>query len=216
MNFKTITIFILGLLMQVNIFAQDFNLKNGDIIFQEACSNDVGNSIKEVTSSIDNYQFTHVGIVYIDSNDSIFVLEANHPKTTLTPINDFLYPKKSENCYPKSVVGRLNKEFQHLIEPALKEGMKLVGTEYDYGFVLGNDKYYCSELIYEIFKRANNGIDVFPLNIMTFKAEGSDETSEGWIEYFNNHRLSIPEGKLGINPGAMSRSNVLSIVHYFD
>lgn len=198
------------------IHAQDFKLKNGDLIFQEACASSLENSIKQVTSSIDNYEFTHVGMVYIDNKDSVFVLEATHPKVTLTTISNYLYPEKSKDCYPKSVVGRLRAEYQPLITKALEEGFRLLNKDYDYGFVLGNDRYYCSELIYEILKRANNGNDVFRLNVMTFKAHDSQETTQGWIKYFETHRLPIPEGELGINPGAMSRAEIISIVHYFD
>lgn len=214
---KRYTLFVLFLFLSTSIYAQDFKLQNGDLIFQEACASDLGNSIKLVTNSIDSYEFTHVGIVYIDDKDSVHVLEATHPKTVLTPISEYLYKKDEKGCHPKSVVGRLKDKYQPLITKALAEGFLLLGKDYDYGFVLGNDMYYCSELIYEIFKRANQGEDVFPLNIMTFKSQDSEEISPGWIEYFSKHGLSlIPEGEYGINPGAMSRSDVISIVHYFD
>lgn len=209
-------IIVLFLFLSNIINAQDFKLHKGDLIFQEACANDLENSIKQVTNSIDNYEFTHVGMVYIDNKNSIFVLEATHPRTVLTPISEYLYPKNEKNCYPKSVVGRLKEKYQPLITDALAEGFMLLGKDYDYGFVLENDMYYCSELVYEILKRANKGEDVFPLNMMTFKYKDSDEIAQGWIEYFSKHGLSIPEGELGINPGAMSRSDVISIVHYFE
>ena len=80
---------------------------------------------------------------------------------------------------------------------------------------MNNDKYYCSEFIYEILLRANNGTAIFPLNVMTFKSPGSDEITEGWKEYFDKLHLPIPEGELGINPGAMSQSDVIDIVHYY-
>lgn len=213
---KHYKIFLLLFFFSNVIYAQDFELQNGDLIFQEACGSNLGNSIKQVTSSIDNYEFTHVGIVCIDDKDSIFVLEATHPEVVLTPISAYLYPKDIEDCYPKSVVGRLKDEYQPLITKALEKGLLLLGKDYDYGFVLGNDKYYCSELVYEILKEANQGEEVFPLNVMTFKSSKTGETAKGWIEYFEKHNLPIPEGKLGINPGAMSRSDVISIVHYFE
>lgn len=208
-------IFVLFLSMiTLSAYTQDFKLKSGDLIFQESCSNVVGEAIKDVTTSIDNYSFTHVGIVYIDNQDSIFVLEATHPKVVLTPIAEYLYPK-DKPCFPKSVVGRLKDKFLQLIPIAIDEGLKLVGKEYDYGFVLNNDKYYCSELIYDILLKANKGTPVFPLNTMTFKSASNNEYSSGWVEYFEKLNLDIPEGKPGINPGAMSRSNVIDIVHSY-
>lgn len=208
-------IIILLLFFSASTFAQDSRLRNGDLIFQEACPIDSGNPIKQVTSSIENYQFTHVGIVYIDKNDSIFVLEATTPRVALTPLHEYLYPSESKNCYPVSVVGRLREEYQPLIPKALGIGLTLVGKDYDYGFVLGNDKYYCSELIYEILKQANGGKEIFPLNIMTFKSQDTNETAKGWIEHFEKHGLPIPEGEDGINPGAMSRCNVIRIVYCY-
>lgn len=203
------------LLLPANIFAQGFKLKNGDLIFQEACPNNMENSIKKVTSSIDDYQFTHVGMVYIDENDSIYVLEATTPKVALTPLRDYLYPEKAISCYPISIVGRLKDKYQEIIPQALNIGFTLIDKEYDYGFILSNDKYYCSELVYEILKQANKGVDVFPLNVMTFKSKETGETVKGWIEHFNKYNLPIPEGEPGINPGAMSCSSVIDIVHQY-
>ncbi|NDV93944.1 hypothetical protein D0T84_03295 [Dysgonomonas sp. 521] len=208
-------IYILFLLYPAILSADDFKLQTGDLVFQESCSGNMGNAIKEVTLSIEQYHFTHVGMVYIDENDSVFVVEATHPRVAATPLGEYLYPKNEKDCYPLSVVGRLKNEYRHIIPQAIREGLTLVGKEYDDGFVMGNDKYYCSEFIYEILLRANNGKPVFPLNIMTFKSPGSDEITEGWKKYFEKLNLPVPEGELGINPGAMSRSDVIDIVHYY-
>lgn len=210
---KYITLILLWGLFTVAT-AQDFDLKNGDLIFQEACTSNLENSIKAVTSSIGDYQFTHVGIVYIDDNDSIFVLEAIRPHVVLSTLHGYLYPADKE-CHPRSAVGRLKAQYQAIIPNALEFGFTLIGKDYDYGFVSGNDKYYCSELVYEILKKANNGQDVFPLNIMTFKSKETGVTTPGWINYFENLGIPVPEGEWGINPGAMSRSDVLDILHVF-
>lgn len=194
------------------VFAQ--TLKNGDLIFQESRSDDrVGDAIKSVTKSTDNYNFTHVGIVYIPhENDTIYVIEATPPNVQVVPLNDFLHKGVADGSIPISVVGRLKDEYQQYIPMAIDEALKLVGKEYDYGFDLSNDKYYCSELIYDIFLKANNGNPIFDLNIMTFKSKDSDETDQNWIRYFGEKNLSIPEGEMGINPGAMSLSNKISIL----
>ncbi len=202
------------LLSLSNIGGDDFKLQTGDLIFQESCTGSMGSAIKEVTTSVEEYQFTHVGIVYIDENDSIFVIEATQPRVAKTPLLEYLYPEDEKDCPPVSVVGRLKPECQHCVPKAIEEGLSLIGKEYDNGFVLGDDKYYCSELIYEILLKAS-GKPVFPLNVMTFKSPETDQISPGWVEHFKKYNLPVPEGDPGINPGAMSRSEVIEIIHRY-
>lgn len=138
-----------------NFIEDAFRLENGDLIFQESCEGNMGNAIKDVTSGIDGYNFTHVGMVWIDEvSDSIYVIEATHPKVRITPLDEYLKPK-DKDCAPRSVVGRLNSYYQSLIPQAIEEAKKLVGKDYDDAFDLQNDKYYCSELVYDAFMKAN-------------------------------------------------------------
>ncbi|MFV0331989.1 MAG: YiiX/YebB-like N1pC/P60 family cysteine hydrolase [Dysgonomonas sp.] len=207
---------LLFIILSFNYFGDDnFKLQTGDLIFQESCTGTMGSAIKEVTTSVEEYQFTHVGIVYIDENDSIFVIEATQPRVAKTPLHEYLYPENEKSCPPVSVVGRLKPEYQHCIPKAIAESFSLVGKEYDNGFVLGDDTYYCSELIYEILLKVNNGNPIFPLNVMTFKSPETGEVSSGWVEHFQKYNLPVPEGELGINPGAMSRSDVIEIIHRY-
>lgn len=211
---KSYFIIIIGLILFTSHNVTALDLKNGDLIFQESCSEDhVGNAIKNVTESTDSYQFTHVGIVYIPTNDNnVYIIEATKPLVRIVSLLDYLQPQEKENCIPRSIVGRLDQKYQSCIASAIEEGLKLIGKEYDYGFVLNNDKYYCSEFIYEILRKANNGTPIFELNIMTFKNKKSGKTDQNWIDYFKSKKLAIPEGELGINPGAMSRSDVIKIL----
>jgi hypothetical protein len=197
-----------------NLFVLD--LKEGDLIFQESFSNNMDNAIKQVTSGIGNYNFTHVGIVYKDSlSDSFYVIEATHPRVQITPLAEYLVTKKNENYPPISVVGRLKAPYQKLIPRAIKEALKLVGKEYDDAFDLTNDQYYCSELIYKILYISNHNEEVFPLNEMTFKSTKTGKFIPYWINHFQKLGIPIPEGKLGINPGAMSKSNLINIIYYY-
>jgi uncharacterized protein YycO len=194
--------------------ASGFKLQNGDLIFQQACSGEsVGNAIKNVTQSAGDYQFTHVGMVYIpNGTDSIFVIEANVPEVRIVTLSEFLNKKNSKACPPLSVAGRLKPAYRLCIPKAITEAKRLLGKPYDYGFVLNNDRYYCSELIYEVFLKANGGKPVFDLNKMTFRQKDSDQTDSNWIQYFNEKDLPIPEGDWGINPGAMSRAKVMDLL----
>ncbi|OAV66116.1 hypothetical protein Barb6_02668 [Bacteroidales bacterium Barb6] len=192
----------------------EYTLQPGDLIFQEACSGQTEEAIKGVTESIGGYNFTHVGMVYKDERDSIQVIEAIPPRVKLTPLTDYLYPsgREAEACHPKSVVARLKPAYRHCIPQAVKEALLLLGQKYDYGYTLNNDKYYCSELIYDVLLKANGGTAVFPLNRMTFKADEAGEVLPEWTDYFRRLGIPVPEGEEGINPGAMSRSEVIEVV----
>ncbi|KES12289.1 hypothetical protein SASC598O02_000930, partial [Snodgrassella alvi SCGC AB-598-O02] len=56
----------------------------------------------------------------------------------------------------------------------------------------------------------------FPLQPMTFKSKDSGEFPEYWVKHFKKMGIPIPEGQPGNNPGDMSRSELLNIVHYYD
>ena len=50
---------------------------------------------------------------------------------------------------------------------------------------------------------------------MTFKEPGSDSIFPQWEEYYRKLGCSVPEGKPGLNPGGMSRSDAIDIVHIY-
>lgn len=210
-------------------------LRDGDLIFQEACYGTTEAAIKGVTRSAGGYAFTHVGMVCIREGKA-YVLEANVPRVSLTPLEAFLMPggvsfeagademdaaeagtadtvaadmsgadTDTAVCPPVSVLARLKPPCRKLIPKALALGMACIGKSYDYGYVLGDSSYYCSELIYQILKDANQGQEVFPLNRMTFK-DSTGRILPDWESYFERHSMPVPEGEAGINPGAMSRS----------
>ena len=220
-------------------------LRDGDLIFQEACHGTTEAAIKGVTRSAGGYAFTHVGMVCIREGKA-YVLEANVPRVSLTPLEAFLMPggvsfdagademdateagtadtvaadmfgadTDTAVCPPVSVLARLKPPCRKLIPKALALGMACIGKSYDYGYVLGDSSYYCSELIYQILKDANQGQEVFPLNRMTFK-DSTGRTLPDWEAYFERHSMPVPEGEAGINPGAMSRSKVIRLLRRLD
>jgi hypothetical protein len=117
------------------------------------------------------------------------------------------------------LVGRLNPalvpDCHRLIRRAIEQARGLEGRAYDRQFLIGNDSYYCSELVYEAFRRANNGRPLFDLQPMTFMRPGSDDPMTAWRAYFANLGTAIPEGCPGINPGGLSRSPMLTMVHEY-
>jgi hypothetical protein len=50
---------------------------------------------------------------------------------------------------------------------------------------------------------------------MTFIDFNTNKTHQNWIEYYKVLGKEIPEGKLGVNPGQLSRSKIINIVYSY-
>ena len=187
----------------------EFKLKEGDLLFQDLDSSPICDAIESVTSGYKNHNISHIGIIVKD-RDSLFVLEAIPPKVQLSKLEKFLARSKDKNGNPKVMVGRLKQNFQHSIPTAIQFIKNQIDSEYDNEFIIKNNKYYCSELIYDAFKKDN----IFQLSKMNFKTE-SGEVHNAWSTYFRKLNMSIPQDSLGINPANISKSNKINIVHFY-
>ena len=200
--------------LKSQIVNDNFMLQNGDLLFQNLDCGDFCIAVEKVTKGYRGARFSHCGMVVLDTMGAK-VIEAISKGVSITPLNDFLIRSFDKNNKPKVVVGRLNSAYQYLVPKAVKEAYMLVGSPYDDVFCITNDSYYCSELIYDIFKKANNGKEVFTLVPMTFKDPDPKETFPIWAKYFNDLNKPIPEGEPGNNPGGLSLSRKISIVHAY-
>jgi len=200
----------------------DFQLQIGDILFQDLDSSPLCDAIEIVTPGYNNNNFSHIGIIVelgdpncINPNyiyeDNIRVLEAIPNKVTTTKLDSFLNRSIESNEKPKVIVGRLKKRYQYSILDAVNFLKNKIGMEYDDYFIKDNNKYYCSELIYEAFEKDS----VFRLYPMTFIDPITNNTMNLWQEYYNELETKIPEGEPGINPGIMSISENIKIVHKY-
>ncbi|MDR2652057.1 MAG: hypothetical protein LBC68_07035 [Prevotellaceae bacterium] len=173
--------------------------RQGDLLFQTSSGSDFGNAVESATADT-VCKFAHVGIVI----DKRTVIEAIESGVVLTPIDTFLGRDVQTYIY------KLKSEYQYFIPSAIKYCLNQTTAHYDSAFLPNNGKFYCSELICEAFKFANNGNDFFPLQPMTFKANG--EFLPFWVEWYKNLNKEIPEGVLGSNPTALSHDGRLFCV----
>lgn len=195
--------------------SKDFGLHSGDLLFQDLDCGELCDAIEAVTQGYNGYNFSHVGIVSKKGQDDICVIEAVSAGVVATDISTFLNRSMDKNGRPKVIVGRLKESFRDLVPEALNNAVELKGKPYDKVFAVDNNSYYCSELIYEIFLRANSNRPLFELQPMTFKDPATGETLGVWKEYFADLKEPVPEGELGVNPGGISRSLLLDIVYVY-
>ncbi|MES2380362.1 MAG: YiiX family permuted papain-like enzyme [Bacteroidota bacterium] len=127
-------------------------LKNGDIIFQNSKSTQ-SKAIELATHS----KYTHCGMIYIKDHE-YYVLEAVQPVKT-TALASFI-ARGNAGHY---VVKRLKNAGQLLTDSILNNmktiGNQFLGKDYDITFEWSDDKIYCSELVWKIYKRGA-GIEI--------------------------------------------------------
>jgi hypothetical protein len=187
-----------------------FELKEGDLLFQDLDSSPLCDAIELVTTGYNEANFSHIGLIVL-VNDTLKVLEAIPPKVMLTNLDDFLNRSFDKDGNPKVIVGRLKDKYLHSVEEAVSYSKSKLNIEYDEVFLMNNNSYYCSELIYEAFLNDS----IFELQTMTFLHPISNDTLQAWKDYYKEIEEEIPQNKMGINPGIMSLSNKIKMVHFY-
>jgi len=191
----------------------EYKFKEGDLFFQDQDCGRFCEAIEKVTEGYMGSKLSHVGVL-VRVDDSWKILEAGGQGVVLTAVDTFLNRSSDDMGDPKVLVGRIKNLENNLLKTAKKTALSLIGKPYDDYFNISNDMYYCSELLYESFKN-QKGQPIFELQPMTFKDPATDETADIWKEYFSDLGHPVPEGELGLNPGAMSTSANVDIVYKF-
>lgn len=194
--------------------SQNFKFQTGDLAFQDLDCGDLCDAIEAVTPAVNDKHFSHVGLVYC-VGDSIYIIEAIGKDVHLTSLPNFLKRQVDSNGKPKVVIGRLKPAYQKLNARAVGFALQQMGKPYDDIFIYNNDKYYCSELVYDAYKAANGDQPFFNLYPMTFKDPQNGKTYPAWKKHYQKLNANIPEGKLGCNPGSIAISDVVEIVTTF-
>lgn len=187
-------------------------LREGDFLFQDLNCGELCDAIEAVTEGINGKDFSHCGMV-ITINDTLMVVEAIGDGVQLNSLSTFLARSGDTEALANTTVARLKSEFNPLIKKAKSFALDKIGQPYDSEFLLDNGKWYCSELLYEAFKVANGNEDFFELAPMTYKDPNSGQFFPAWVSYYEALNTVIPEGKPGLNPGSISRSEKIEVIN---
>ena len=180
---------------------KSYDFKNGDIIFQDSPSSQ-SQAIKLATHS----DYSHVGIIY-KKNNKLFVYEAVGP-VVLTPISKWI----NNGVGSKFVVKRLKDETlltEKKLQAMQKVAHTFAGKPYDALFGWADDRIYCSELVWKIYKRGL-GLEVGKLKrLKDFDLTHPVVKAKLQERYGNN----IPLNEKVIDPQGVFDSELLHTVY---
>lgn len=178
------------------------NLKNGDIIFVSNSSFEEGKAIQAVSKS----PLTHCGILFKE-DDQWFVYEAVQP-IKKTPLKDFHKTDNGETYLVRRLKHDdiiLTKDVTDKLHNYLKSNE---GKDYDHLFGWGNDKMYCSELVWKAYYEAAR------VKVGQIKMVGDYDLSDPIVKKQVELRYgkNVPVTEPTITPGGVYESKLLKTV----
>jgi hypothetical protein len=177
------------------------DIHEGDIIFQISES-DLSTAIQLATHS----KYSHCGIIF-KRDDQLYVYEALQP-VRFTPLAQWIARGKHKHF----VIKRL-KDADAVITPAVINKMKIAGKQYngkDYDFYFGwsDERIYCSELVWKIYKEAT-GLEIGELQPLKDFDLSSAPVKKKMKEIYGDN---IPATEKIISPVSMFNSPLLVTV----
>lgn len=177
-------------------------IQDGDIIFQTSESSQC-EAVRIATKS----KFSHCGIIFFTDDGKQLVLEAVQP-VKVTPLEDWIKHGRDN----KYVVKRLKNAATILNAETLKKmkayGNQFIGKEYDAYFEWTDNRIYCSELIWKIYK-SGAGIELCDLQeLKDFNLE--DERVQKILK--ERYGSDIPLDEKVVSPSNLADSKLVITV----
>ena len=201
---------IVWLFLSIPVFAYSnaklnvgtLTVQDGDIIFHNSKSNQ-SKAIELATKS----KYTHMGIIFKKNDGKYYVYEAVQP-VKFTLLEKWIERGNGSHF----VIKRVKKSTTTLNEQNLKrlkqEALKHLGKNYDIYFEFSDQKMYCSELVWKIYKNALN-IEVGKIQkLKDFDLNHNIVKSLMQKRYKNN----IPYEENVISPQSIFESTNLALV----
>lgn len=183
-----------------NSNAQD-SFKNGDVIFQTSESKQC-----EAVRIATNSKFSHCGIIFIE-NGTTFVYEAVQP-VKMTPLKQWITHGRNG----KYVVKRLKNADSILTDSTLKKmkqyGLTFQSKDYDLYFEWSDEKIYCSELVWKIYKNAGE------VELCTLKSLKDFNLKDPMVQKILKERYGnkIPYMESVVAPSQLYESDLLETI----
>jgi hypothetical protein len=175
--------------------------KEGDIIFQTSLSAQ-SKAIQLATKS----KYSHCGIIYKE-NEQFFVFEAVQP-VKKTPIEKWILRGNNEEYVIKRLTNAIVILTPSVLEKMKEESAKIDGKNYDLTFEWSDDKIYCSELVWKIYKQAT-GLEIGKLQKLSEFDLSNEIVKKKMNERYGN---KIPLNEIVISPAAIFESPLLETI----
>lgn len=177
------------------------SFQNGDIIFQTSQSKQC-TAVQIATRSI----YSHCGIIYIEKN-KVYVYEAVGP-VKMTPFSEWIQHGKDSKYVVKRLKNASIELTPDIFSKIKASGAKYKGKSYDIYFGWSDDKIYCSELVWKIYKQGAN-IEVGKLQKLKEFDLSSKEVKAIMKERYGDN---VPLDEIVISPKSIYDSELLITV----
>ena len=183
-------------------------MNTGDLIFTQIGSS--ANAISSVTEGFQGARVNHMGVI-VKTSYGIHVLEAYYPEVRLTNVATHIRRSRDNMQNPRYMMGRLKNNHDHLIPEAISYGLQQRDIPYDQLYLTDESALYCSELVVDMYKHANNGEEFFAEHPMSFRDTETGEVHAAWVSYYEYFGMPVPQNEPGSNPGDISKDNRIHI-----
>ena len=179
------------------------DLRNGDLLFVGNSSGNLSKAIDEVTQTDKQTNFSHIALLEKSGKEFWVLHAAPENGSERIPLREFIRNQKKDGSQIE--VYRIKPKFQPDFDNAIETAKTMLGKPYNFSYVLSDPAYYWSDFVYHYFDKDS----IYEMNPMTFKNPRETEFNPGWIEFYENLGMEIPEGQPGCNPNGMAASEKL-------
>ena len=176
-------------------------LEDGDIILQTSESAQC-----EAVRIATNSKFSHCGIIFKDKSH-VYVIEAVQP-VKITSFKEWITHGKNNNYLVKRLKDSHNILNSDIINKMKSYGKSLLNKDYDLYFEWSDDKIYCSELVWKVYKEGA-GVTLCP-----FKKLKDFNLNSPIVQNIMQQRYgsNIPYDENVIAPSQIAESELLTTV----